>query len=73
MKESMRSIKGKEVMSDMELFKYRLQQLVAEAILLEIEFERMNATDSDLLAMKYPFEQSFNEVVYKLLEWRYSI
>jgi hypothetical protein len=66
------STPNKEV-NTLEKFQEALNQSVNVLVLLSHEFEKLEATHSDVLSEGYPLSQDLREVVHKLIEWRDSI
>lgn len=57
----------------MNKFNNALDEAISAWIKLSDEWEKIEATHSDKLAEKYPFEKDFREVVADLQEWKENI
>lgn len=57
----------------MESFKKSLDDTIHEFIKLSEEWEKIEATHSDKLAEKYPFDKDFKEVITDMQVWKESL
>lgn len=63
-------IGGKLVEEKMDKFNKALDDAIAACIKLSDEWEKIEASHSDELAEKYPFNKDLREVISDLLEWK---
>ncbi|MEH7037188.1 hypothetical protein COM13_16120 [Bacillus pseudomycoides] len=57
----------------MNEFNKALENAIFAWIKLSEEWEKIEATHSDKLAEKYPFEKDFREIIFDLQEWKNEI
>ncbi|HHB1888847.1 TPA: hypothetical protein ACOQ40_005298 [Bacillus cereus] len=54
----------------MEKFNKALDEVISACSKLSEEWEKIEATHSDRLADKYPFDKDFEEVILELVAWK---
>ncbi|MFI8712835.1 hypothetical protein [Brevibacillus brevis] len=57
----------------MDSFNQALDNAISAWIKLSEEWDKIEDTESDTLAEKYPFDKDFREVLHDLIEWRESL
>ncbi|WP_019779180.1 hypothetical protein [Streptococcus sobrinus] len=57
----------------MNEFNKALDEVILACTKLSEEWEKIDATHADQLAKNYPFDKSFDEVIFFLKEWKENI